>query len=104
MPPSHLFVSSLACDWLPLTCECDWLPLEGSSEVDLNAQVARWVEYILAHQSDRGWLGPDDGYGGPGNVYWTGWNTAIALLQYAEAREHAGDPATAARCNRAVKP
>jgi hypothetical protein len=43
--------------------------------------VERYVGYILQHQTESGWLGPDDGGGGEGNTYWTGWNTAIALLQ-----------------------
>jgi hypothetical protein len=76
--------------------------------------VERYVGYILQHQTESGWLGPDDGGGGEGNTYWTGWNTAIALLQvsllgdaisllqYAEARGAAGDTSTAAACNLAV--
>ena len=43
--------------------------------------MERYVGYILQHQTESGWLGPDDGGGGEGNTYWTGWNTAIALLQ-----------------------
>jgi hypothetical protein len=71
--------------------------------VDLQAQVNKWVFYILEHQNkSTGWLGPDDGFGGPGNEYWNGWNIAAALLQYADARAAAGNPGMAARCNKAV--
>lgn len=57
----------------------------GSLDVDVNEQVNYWVAYILDHQLPSGWLGPDDGFGGAGNTYWNGWNTAAALLQYADA-------------------
>lgn len=44
-----------------------------SLNVDLQGQVNKWIYYILEHQTKDGWLGPDDGFGGPGNTYWTGW-------------------------------
>jgi hypothetical protein len=69
--------------------------------VDLAGQVNRWVYYILDHQNATGWLGPDDGFGGKGNDYWTGWNIAAALLQFADARA-SSDPIISARCNKAV--
>jgi hypothetical protein len=68
-------------------------------DTDLNEQVNAWVYYILDHQTAEGWLGPDDGFGGKGNDYWTGWNVAAALLQYADANN--GEP-IADRCNKAV--
>lgn len=40
----------------------------------------------MDHQNATGWLGPDDGFGGRGNTYWTGWNVAASLLQYADAK------------------
>lgn len=36
---------------------------ETTLAVDLQAQVGLWVAYILEHQCDNGWLGPDDGFG-----------------------------------------
>ena len=74
----------------------------GALAVDINAQVNRWVSYILTSQTTKGWLGPDDGFGGKGNTYWTGWNVAASLLQYADARAAAGDASMAAACNKAV--
>lgn len=62
------------------------------------AQVLQWVTYILDHQTAEGWLGPDDGFGGVGNAYWSGWNAAAALLQYGEG----SDALIAKRCRRAV--
>jgi len=56
------------------------------------------VTYILDHQTAEGWLGPDDGFGGVGNAYWSGWNAAAALLQYGEG----SDALIAKRCRRAV--
>ena len=58
--------------------------------------------YILEKQLPNGWLGPDDGFGGVGNTYWTGWNTAASLLQYADARRAASDEDTARRCEKAT--
>lgn len=69
-------------------------------DIDLNAQVNHWIMYILDHQLKNGWLGPDDGFGGPGNTYWNGWNTAASLLQYANAQ--GSDTDIANRCNKAV--
>ncbi len=48
---------------------------------DVSAQTSRFVDYILEHQLPDGWLGPDDGFGGVGNTYWTAWNTVASLLQ-----------------------
>ena len=70
--------------------------------MDLHTQANKWVEYILANQQADGWLGPDDGFGGKGNTYWSGWNIAASLLQYADAQRHAGEAAVAARCEKAV--
>ena len=58
--------------------------------------------YILEKQLPNGWLGPDDGFGGVGNTYWTGWNTAASLLQYADSRRAASDEDTARRCEKAT--
>ena len=71
----------------------------GKLASDLNDQVNKWIYYILDHQTSEGWLGPDDGFGGKGNDYWTGWNVAAALLQYADA--HSGEE-IGTRCAKAV--
>ena len=62
----------------------------GALNVDLNEQVNRWVTTILDAQLPSGWLGPDDGFGGKGNTYWSAWNIVHSLLQYADA--HEGEP------------
>jgi len=75
-------------------------PAKGlKPEVNLNKQVQQWIYYIIEHQTADGWLGPDDGFGGKGNTYWTAWNTVASLLQFADA--HKGTP-TAAMCEKAV--
>jgi len=85
---------------VPLAAHLNATGDTGKLNVDINAQVNHWVSYILEHQLPNGWLGPDDGFGGAGNTYWTGWNTAAALLQYADA---AGlESAMGQRCTKAV--
>ena len=75
----------------------------GTLSVDVQGQTRKWVEYILDHQNvTTGWLGPDDGFGGPGNSYWSGFNVAASLLQQAEASAISGDAALAARCYKSV--
>jgi hypothetical protein len=64
------------------------------SESESAAPAAVYPE-VLAHQSADGWLGPDDGFGGKGDDYWSAWNVVAALLQYADAKR--GTP-IAARC------
>lgn len=69
---------------------------------NITAQVNHWISYILDHQNaTTGWLGPDDGFGGPGNTYWSGWNVAASLLQMADAMA-TYDPVLSARCLDAV--
>lgn len=72
---------------VPLNAQLNNTGDAGSSavHVDLTDQVNSWINYILDHQLPSGWLGPDDGFGGKGNDYWSGWNTAASLLQYADA-------------------
>ncbi|HET9869334.1 MAG TPA: hypothetical protein VFR02_02385, partial [bacterium] len=63
----------------------------------LKQKARRWVDYILAHQSPDGWLGPDQGasnYGfqlppNPVRDPWPQFVILKALAQYAEAT---GDP------------
>ncbi|KAJ9470544.1 hypothetical protein DIPPA_18533 [Diplonema papillatum] len=62
-------------------------------------QVEKYVWYVVDHQLPNGWLGPDDGFGGAGNDYWSGWNMAVSLLQYADA--HSGT-AVAEACQTSV--
>ena len=74
--------------------------LNASKPTGLNVHVAKqvdeWIVYILDHQNaTTGWLGPDDGFGGKGDDYWSAWNVVAALLQYADAKR--GTP-IAARC------
>ena len=84
---------------VPLTAQLNASGDTKNLDTDLNEQVNAWIYYVLDHQTAEGWLGPDDGFGGKGNTYWTGWNVAAALLQYADA--HAGQP-IAKRCEKAV--
>jgi hypothetical protein len=61
---------------------------------NVHTQMEQWIHYILAHQNKTtGWLGPDDGFGGPGNAYWSAWNVVHSLLQYADAKQ--GQPIAA---------
>lgn len=46
-------------------------------------QANKYVNYILAHQSDNGWLGPDDDTSG--NMYWSKFPALLSLAAYAEA-------------------
>ena len=41
--------------------------------------VQQYVTYILDHQSDNGWLGPDDSK--DGNAYWSKYPMLFALRQ-----------------------
>ncbi|MCC7448223.1 MAG: glycoside hydrolase family 127 protein [Anaerolineae bacterium] len=56
----------------------------------LKAKVQRWMEYILTHQHEDGWLGPinDPKYGYPYDP-WPVFITLKAMTQYQEAT---GDP------------
>ena len=85
---------------VPLAAHLNTTGDSDQLDVDINAQVNYWVNYILDHQLPSGWLGPDDGFGGQGNTYWNGWNTAAALLQYADAVGL--ETATGTRCTKAV--
>lgn len=77
--------------------------VNATMEVDLQSRVGMWISYILEHQLPSGWLGPDDHFGGQGSDYWSGWNVALSLLQYADASSHgAGDRALASKCEAAV--
>lgn len=49
----------------------------------LISMVHKYVDYILAHQSPEGWLGPDDIR--DGNAYWSKFPMLLALRQYYEA-------------------
>ena len=86
---------------VPLVAQLNASGDASGLNVDLVEQVNQWIYYILEHQTAEGWLGPDDGFGGKGNTYWTGWNTAAALLQYADAMPDS-EASVAARCNKAV--
>ena len=79
--------------------------VNATMEVDLQSRVGMWVSYILEHQLPSGWLGPDDHFGGNGSDYWSGWNVALSLLQYADANSHGaleGDRVLAAKSEAAV--
>ena len=47
--------------------------------LDLLAQVHKYLDYILSHQSADGWLGPEDDK--DGNMYWSKFPMLFALLQ-----------------------
>ena len=50
---------------------------------NLIAMVEKYISYILAHQTDSGWLGLDDQQNG--NCYWSKYPVMFALRQYYEA-------------------
>ncbi len=56
----------------------------------LQGKVQRWIDYILAHQHEDGWLGPvhDKNYGYPHDP-WPVYVLLKALTQYYEASEDA---------------
>ena len=62
-------------------------------DASLKAKVRRWVDYVLAHQHEDGWLGPvqsaSQGYQYPPYDPWPGFVMLKALTQYHEAT---GDP------------
>lgn len=49
-------------------------------------QVNKYISYILAHQTEDGWLGADDIK--DGNAYWSKYPLLIALRQYYEATKN----------------
>ncbi|XP_065833436.1 uncharacterized protein [Oscarella lobularis] len=53
-----------------------------SDNPELLAQVHKYLDYILSHQSADGWLGPEDEK--DGNMYWSKFPMLFALLQYYE--------------------
>ena len=54
---------------VPLAAQLNATNDIGNLNIDINAQVNKWVNYILDNQLPSGWLGPDDGFGGSGNTY-----------------------------------
>ena len=46
-------------------------------------QVERYMNYILTHQSDKGWLGLDDAT--DGNMYWSKFPMLLSMRMYYEA-------------------
>ena len=49
----------------------------------LKAMVEKYISYIMDHQSDDGWLGPDDNK--DGNLYWSKYLMMFIFKQYYEA-------------------
>ena len=49
----------------------------------LKTMVDKYVLYILSHQSNDGWLGPDDSK--DGNSYWSKYYMLYIMTQYYEA-------------------
>ena len=49
----------------------------------LKSMVEKYTSYILSHQSQSGWLGPDDSK--DGNSYWSKYYMLYILAQYYEA-------------------
>ena len=60
------------------------------------AKVRRWMDYVLSHQQENGWLGPiRDLHGGDKYRAYDAWPVFVflkALTQYADAMEYAGTP------------
>lgn len=51
----------------------------------LREKVTRWMDYILTHQSEDGWLGPVKTKGPQANDPWPGFVALKAMAQYHEA-------------------
>ena len=55
--------------------------------------VNKYVDYILSHQAEDGWLGPDDAK--DGNMYWSKFPMLLALRQVLQVQYislHCGVP------------
>ncbi|KAL1515675.1 hypothetical protein AB1Y20_002292 [Prymnesium parvum] len=63
-------------------CRCYGKNIPKPTPVNLMAQASEYITYILAHQHDSGWLGPE---GSGGGQYWGPSNVLQALWQWAEA-------------------
>ena len=66
------------------SCRCfGTVPPRPEPPVNILAQAHAYINYILAHQSDSGWLGPDDDQ--TGNMYWSKFPVLLSLAAFAEA-------------------
>ncbi len=50
---------------------------------DLTVTVDKYINYIIMHQTDNGWLGLDDSK--DGNCYWSKYLMMYVMIQYYEA-------------------
>mmetsp|Transcript_13316 Transcript_13316/g.20280 ORF Transcript_13316/g.20280 Transcript_13316/m.20280 type:complete len:721 (-) Transcript_13316:427-2589(-) len=68
-----------------------------NTHVNITAQVEKYIQHILLHQTFDGWLGPDDYYIGKiislqeQDPYWGPTPILLALCQYAESKLAKGD-------------
>jgi len=74
--------------WLDGVVPLAWL----LDDAALQAKVARWMDYILAHQQPDGWLGPVQDTSRPGRYRaYDPWPVFVALKAMAQYQEATGD-------------
>eukprot|EP00658_Telonema_sp_P-2_P007272 TRINITY_DN12710_c0_g1_i6.p1 TRINITY_DN12710_c0_g1~~TRINITY_DN12710_c0_g1_i6.p1 ORF type:complete len:627 (-),score=149.14 TRINITY_DN12710_c0_g1_i6:76-1956(-) len=54
--------------------------------VNITAQMSTYIEYMLSHVGQDGWIGPDSNSTTDGDQYWGPSNALNALCQYAEGQ------------------
>jgi len=79
-----------------------------TNDEKLKAKVKRWIDYILAHQTADGWLGPEVGQSATGahappNVQRDPWPEFIILKVLAQYQEATGDPKVLIAMERAAR-
>ena len=75
-----------------VSCRCfGKVPPRPLKKVNMTEQVETYIQYILSHQNEKGWLGPDSGSMTDGGQFWGPSNVLQALYQYAEGRKSRGD-------------
>lgn len=55
------------------------------NDEELKAKVVRWMDYIITHQREDGWLGPESSKGYKAHDPWPTFVTLKAMTQYYEA-------------------
>jgi len=63
------------------------------NDEELKAKVVRWMDYILTHQREDGWLGPESSKGYKAHDPWPTFVALKAMTQYYEATGDARVPA-----------
>jgi len=83
------------------SCRCfGTMPPRPIPAVNMSAQVETYMDYILSHQTEDGWLGPpDEEASQDGNKWWGRSNVLLAMCMYAEAEPSRFDAVTTSMKN-----